>query len=524
MKPFYGLLLPLLASALPTGAPVVDLGYSTYRGVRLSGGIDQYVGMRFAAPPLAELRFRAPRDPVQETSIQNAFTFGPSCLGVEQEVSAEKSEDCLYINVFAPSNATDLPVWIYIEGGGYATNYDPNYNGTNVIRESGHNIIFVNFNYRVGALGFLASENVRRDGDLNAGLLDQRKALHWVQQHIRKFGGNPDHVVIQGVSAGGGSVAHHLTAYGGRDDGLFIGAVAESPFWPAQPTVAEAESQFDRFANETGCSDSPNILSCLRSLNISTLEQANVLHPLPGASDEPISLWYWLPVVDGDIIPDSLYNLFEEDKYLKVPLLVGSNTDDGSEFANNATTPAEVSAFIKNNYPHLTPDHLEAINHAYPQEEPMPQHAAYFPSASAAYGDAAFTCPSMFMADAMMRSTGQVWDYLFDVHDPAMDAIGLGVRHMLETEAIFGVGYGGVHYDAYAAENAAIVPVTMNYFISFVRALDPNVFRKVGTPEWTRWGQGEQLFLQQETEMGVVSRETRDRCDLWRALGPVMEV
>lgn len=88
--------------------------------------------------------------------------------------------------MFAPSNATNLPVWVYIEGGGYATNYDPNYNGTNVIRESGHNIIFVNFNYRVGALGFLASEAVRRNGDLNAGLLDQRKALHWVQQHIRK--------------------------------------------------------------------------------------------------------------------------------------------------------------------------------------------------------------------------------------------------------------------------------------------------------------------------------------------------
>ncbi|KAI9037468.1 alpha/beta-hydrolase [Aspergillus affinis] len=524
MKVLYGLLLPLLASALPAGSPVVDLGYSTYRGVRLSAGIEQYVGMRFAAPPLGELRFRAPRDPVQESSIQNAFTFGPSCLGVKQEVSAEKSEDCLYINVFAPANATNLPVWVYIEGGGYATNFDPNYNGTNVIRESGHNIIFVNFNYRVGALGFLASEEVRRDGDLNAGLLDQRKALRWVRQHIRKFGGNPDHVVIQGASAGGGSVAHHLTAYGGRDDGLFVGAVAESPFWPAQPTVAEAESQFDRFANETGCSDSPNILSCLRSLDISTLEQANVLHPLPGASDEPLPLWYWLPVVDGDIIPDSLYNLFDGDKYLKVPLLVGSNTDDGSEFAYNASTPAEVSAFINSNYPRLSPDQLKAINEAYPREEPMPQHAAYFPSASAAYGDAAFTCPATFMADAMMRSTGQVWEYLFNLHDPAMDAMGLGVRHMLETEAIFGVGYGGVHYEAYTAENAAIVPVMMDYFISFVRALDPNVFRETGTPEWKEWGQGEQLVLQHETEMGKVSRETRDRCGLWRSLGSVMEV
>lgn len=326
------------------------------------------------------------------------------------------------------------------------------------------------------------------------------------------------------MSAGAGSVAHHLTAYGGRDEGLFIGAIGESPFWPAQPSVAEAEFQFDRFANETGCSDSPNILSCLRSLDIDILEQANVQSPFPGGSEEPLPLWYWLPVIDGGIIPDSLYNLFEQGKHLDVPLLVGSNTDDGSEFAYNASSPAEVSTFLKNNYPHLTPDQLEAINHAYPTTEPVPQHAAYFPSASAAYGDAAFICPSTFMADALMRSTGQVWDYVFNVHDPTMDSIGLGVRHMLETEAIFGVGYGGVHYDAYADGNADIVPMTMDYFISFVRALDPNVFRKPGTPEWKRWGQGERLVLQHESQMEMVSQEFRDRCDLWRSLGPVMEV
>lgn len=229
-------------------------------------------------------------------------------------------------------------------------------------------------------------------------------------------------------------------------------------------------------------------------------------------------------MIDGSIIPDSLYNLFEQGKHVQVPLLVGSNADDGSEFAYNASTPAQMSTFFKNNYPYLTPDQLGSINQAYPQTEPVVQHAAYFPSASAAYGDAAFICPSMFMADTMMRSTSQAWDYLFNVHDPSMDAIGLGVRHMLETEAIFGVGYGGVHYEAYTDENAGIVPVMMNYFISFVRALDPNVFRKPGTPEWKRWGQGEQIVIQNQTEMSLVSQELRHRCDFWRSLGPVMEV
>ena len=96
-------------------------------------------------------------------------------------------EDCLFVNVFKPSHATSnssLPVWVYIQGGGFMSNSNANFNGTTVIEESGGDIVFVNFNYRVGALGFLASEEVKANGDLNAGLLDQRKALEWVRKYI----------------------------------------------------------------------------------------------------------------------------------------------------------------------------------------------------------------------------------------------------------------------------------------------------------------------------------------------------
>lgn len=100
-----------------------------------------------------------------------------------------RDEDCLFVNVFKPSKATPkskLPVWLYIQGGGYANNGNNNYNGTEVVQTSGGNIVFVNFNYRVGALGFLASEELRKDGALNAGLLDQRKVMHWVRNNIEK--------------------------------------------------------------------------------------------------------------------------------------------------------------------------------------------------------------------------------------------------------------------------------------------------------------------------------------------------
>lgn len=111
------------------------------------------------------------------------------CVGTNEQASdTTVSEDCLFANVFAPSHAaagSKLPVWVFIQGGGYAVIRDW-FNGTEVIQKSGGNIVFVNFNYRVGALGFLASERVREDGDLNAGLLDQRKLLAWVQTYIEK--------------------------------------------------------------------------------------------------------------------------------------------------------------------------------------------------------------------------------------------------------------------------------------------------------------------------------------------------
>lgn len=102
-----------------------------------------------------------------------------------------RTEDCLFVNVFAPSTATptsNLPVWVYIQGGGFVTNANANYNGSDLVVKSNSGIILVNFNYRVGPLGFLAGREVRANGDVNVGLLDQRKLLHWVQKYIHLVG------------------------------------------------------------------------------------------------------------------------------------------------------------------------------------------------------------------------------------------------------------------------------------------------------------------------------------------------
>ncbi|KAI3397172.1 hypothetical protein diail_11146 [Diaporthe ilicicola] len=489
-----------------TSSPTVSLDYATYKGVSLPAGVDQYLGMRYAAAPLGDLRFRGPKDPVTESEVQDASS-----------------------------------------GGGYSANAQANYNGTDVVENSGHhngtamvlqsdyNIVFVNFNYRVGALGFLASKEVEDDGDLNAGLLDQRKLLQWVQDNIAKFGGDPSHVVIHGSSAGGGSVAHHLTAYDGEDKGLFVGAAPQSPFWPTQKTLSELEFQYERFVAQTGCSNATNALSCLRSVSLDTIQASNILEPFPDASDNPLPLWYWLPVTTGPgtLVPDNLYNSFEAGMFIKVPILIGDDTDEGTLFAANASTQAQVSQFLKNNYPGLNQTQLDKINAAYPLMDPFPNHAAYFPSAAAAYGDATFTCPGNNMAEAMTSfyEPGKVWNYRYNVIDPVNIAAGLGVPHVFETAAVFGPGFTGTAAESYYTTNAEIVPVVMSYYISFIRALDPNVYKYPGTPVWETWGdlgvtgRGFRLkFQTNDTVMEEVPQQLADRCALWKDLSDTMEV
>jgi hypothetical protein len=138
-----------VATAIPT---VVNLNYTSYRGVALDNGVTQWLGVRYAAPPLGDLRFREPQPPEQEDGVQDAGEVRPYCLGTAQgPPSNESAEDCLFMNIFAPSSAkkgSKLPVYFFIQGGGFNTNSNANLNGTGLVEASDMNIVVVNFNYR----------------------------------------------------------------------------------------------------------------------------------------------------------------------------------------------------------------------------------------------------------------------------------------------------------------------------------------------------------------------------------------
>ncbi|RDW79619.1 hypothetical protein BP6252_04257 [Coleophoma cylindrospora] len=512
-----------------TDDAVVDLGYSTYQGTVLGGGVSQYLGMRYAAPPVGDLRWREPQEPVVTSEVQNATAFGDTCFGLGiAATSSSESEDCLFINVWAPSTTTPsskLPVWFFIQGGGYNTNYDGSYNGTGVVEASENNIVFVSMNYRVSAWGFLASEKVREDGALNAGLLDQRLAMEWAQKYIHLFGGDPDHVVIHGVSAGAGSVALHLTAYGGRDDKLFVGAIGESVFFPTQPKVSELEFQFDSYATLAGCGGATDELTCLRAQNVSVLQTANVAMAFPGATGATI--FYFTPCIDGDLIRQYPYLSFESGEFIDVPLMFGNANDEGSLFVNNATSPADVATWMVDYYPHLAPTDTDSINTQYPLMAAVAKHAAYFPSLAAAYGESTFTCPAITILQSYVQyfSASKAWSYRVNIQDQKDIAAGLGVSHTMEIPAIFGVGFvpGAASFATY---NAPVVPVVMHYFISFIRSLTPNEFKYSEAPYWEPYTTAQRRMKLQTnaTAMEDVPVDQLGRCAFWKGLAVTMEV
>lgn len=249
------------------------------------------------------------------------------------------SEDCLNLNVVRPAgNHTELlPVLVWIYGGGLYTGSiaDPQYNLSGIVKvsqEMSQPIIAVSMNYRLNMYGFLQTPQLLAEGSSNAGLLDQRLALQWVQENIASFGGDPRRVVVWGESAGAQSIAYHLFSHDGRNDGLYRGAIMESggPTGAQIQPLAYYASAVENLTRTVGCWDNTlDQLSCLRSLSESALFAA-----------QPSQVWN--PLIDGDFLTAYPSQLMPEGKFVSVPLLIGANTDEGMNF--RPTTPVPETA------------------------------------------------------------------------------------------------------------------------------------------------------------------------------------
>lgn len=270
---FLSLILALLLTLVTAVDPVVDVSYSRYKGKDNGNGVTSWLGMRYAAPPIGDLSFMPPQDPTRSRQVKDTrkvsrlnfdrseeFTdtlqFKLKCVDLQARpslIGKSQSEDCLFINVFAPTDAARmarLPVYVFIQGGGFNGNSKPQVDGTGLIQASDMKMIVVTLNYRVSVFGFLSYGDKVQP---NIGLLDQRKALQWVQKYISRFGGNPKHVVLGGKSSGAASVAFHLTMYGGRNDKLFHAASAESISSSPIVTMDQAAYRANSIMSKLGC-------------------------------------------------------------------------------------------------------------------------------------------------------------------------------------------------------------------------------------------------------------------------------
>ena len=308
-----------------------------------------------------------------------------------------------------------------------------------------------------------------------------------------------------------------------------MGAISESPFLPTHRSVAESEFQFSRFAANVNCSGTRDTLACLRSKDTATLQSADVVSAFPGGPSGVEPDWYFLPVVDGTFSPDYLYNMLEQGRVTKVPVIVGDDTDEGTGFSPNATTSEEFLQFIQANYPRLTDRDLEAINNSYPLGSVFPLHAPWFTPAEMAYGEATFICPGIEITKSLAHYTSpnKSWNYRYNVYDDSDEAEGYGVPHVSEKPAIFGPGNAGdCSGCSYLTYNKPIVPIVMNYWISFILSLNPNTHKDPAAPEWQPWGThgGQRLKIQLgETEMEAVPADQLERCALWKSLASISE-
>jgi para-nitrobenzyl esterase len=431
-----------------------------------------YRGIPFAAPPIGDNRWRAPQPVVSWRGIRPAAAFGPDCAqkpvpGDAAPLGVPSSEDCLYLNVWAPAAARRAPVIVWLYGGGFVNGgSSPDvYSGTSFARDG---VIMISFNYRLGRFGFFAHPALGA-GSPNFALMDQIAALKWVRRNIAAFGGDPDNVTIFGESAGGESV--HLLLGSPAAKGLFARAIVESGFGgdgvrnPILPvkTMADAIKAGSAFATANGISGadagSAALLRALPAdrlvgdLNMTTMVSS------PG---------YVGPVVDGTLVPDTPWNSYLKGTNAAVPVIIGAN---GAEGMTTGRTKQEIFAALG-----------PAADIAKSLYDPQGTTDAGAIE-TAMMGDRLMLESTRTIAASLSRRQ-PVWQYRFDyVASTMAQEWKFGAPHA--TEIPYVMDTVAARYGAkLTAADARVARVVHGYWVNFAKRGDPN---GAGLPLWPRY-------------------------------------
>jgi para-nitrobenzyl esterase len=446
------------------------------------GKVRTFLGLPYAAPPVGDLRWKAPHPPAKWKGIRDAAVYGTHCAQnhvFDDMVFLDNgpTEDCLFLNVYTPAAAKDsskLPVMFWIHGGGYSggASNEPRHNGDFLPLKG---VVLVTINYRLGVFGFLATSDLAKEANGaagNYGLLDMVAALQWVKENIKKFGGDPGNVTIFGESAGSFAVSTLMAAAPAQ--GLFQKAIGESGGAFSSRTLG-LDSLDVREKKDQEWVDSLGVKSLaeLRALPADKILESVMK---PGI--------HFPPDVDGRLLTEPVADTYAAGKQAPVPLLAGWNRDEGGSVAALATTPDQ----WKERATALFKDRGDEFLKLYPGD--TTEQAA---RSAIDYGGDSFIAFGTWKWLEAHRRTGNapVFRYHFELPaTPSKYHEGTFAFHSDDIEYVFGTLDTRPGWEVSAADRK-LSDQMMTYWTNFARTGDPN---GAGLPNWPKYDKDDSLI------------------------------
>jgi para-nitrobenzyl esterase len=439
------------------------------------------------------------------------MTFSAPCPQATDEGDVIGSEDCLYLNVWTPVEASpmsSLPVMVFIHGGG-------NVQGSSSVEAGGARlydgqllaergqVVVVTLQYRLGALGFLAHPGLSAESEQNVsgnyGLLDQIAALQWVQRNIGHFGGDPTRVMIFGESAGAVDTCMLLASP--LAAGLFSRALMQSGGCGARP-LAERAMEGLEFATAAGCGHAADPLACLRQLDAETLVSAIDTRPVnpTGTVTQKFG-----PNVDGYVLPESPMNALQTGRYNHVPFVIGANADETALFGIPPLTEQQYRDIV---IQILGPALGELALAQYPVREYGTPRLALIAMTT----DAQFVCPCRTIARAAAAAQSPpVFRYFFTQRLSRGAGALLGAFHGLELFYVF-QRLGVIQTYEPTNSDLALQAAMLGYWTRFAATGDPNGSRAVN---WPQYDPASDLYLELGTPITAGNGVRTNKCDFW---------
>ena len=520
---------PPASTELATGTPVgVTGGQIAGAASESNANIITFKGIPYAAPPIGDFRWKPPEPVVAWDGVRDSTEPGAICA--QNGPPENQSEDCLFLNVWAPAQSPEpRPVMVWIHGGGYTSGSGSGdiYDGTHLASEG---VVLVTINYRLNVFGYLAhpalSSESPHGASGNYGLLDAVAALEWVRDNIATFGGDPNRVTIFGESAGAGTVMSLMVVP--QSEGLFHRAISQSNFIPGwdRPLADQArgadpaEAQGLRVAEGLGAEGTgADALAIMRAASAAELREASSTGR-GGLFAEGANTW--APNVDGYVIPDDPVALYLNGQQHDVPLIAGMNGNEGSLFSGGlgVENASDFEAQVRTLYGSLADRAL--AHYGVESDDDAPAGADHLAH------DFLFAGPVRTHVSSHAQVNSPAWLYHFTHVPPTPGGQRMGSHHAAEITYVFGnlgpFGPGGSATErllagfsatGYGEADQQLSDSMVAYWVQFATTGDPN---REDLPEWAPFDPDTDLHLELGEEITVGSAAHRAGGELWSAL------